>query len=253
MTILSILTGTSDGPKFDRVRYEPRRRTLTVVRSERVTPAMLRLTLSGPELAGFQNEGFDDHLKVIVPCTGERRDYTPRRFDAAAGTLAIDFAVHEGGAVTDWAVSAVPGDSVEIMGPKGSSIVSSDVRRLLLVGDETALPAIGRCIEDANDGVAITSVAAVTDRNEEQRWATRADLTQRWSYRALTDAADVEPLMTQLRSIDLTADTFVWVAAEANVARSIRDYLVGERGHTRGWVKSAGYWVNGHAGGKERL
>jgi len=253
MSLLSIFRTLSDGPKVSRVRHEPRRRSLQIMRSERVTPGMLRLTLSGMDLADFRSDGFDDHLKVFVPGGGDRRDYTPRRFDAVAGTLAIDFAVHEGGAVTDWALGAVPGETVDISGPKSSTIVSADVRRWLLVGDETALPAIGRCIEEATDGIDITSVVAVAGPEERQLWKTRADLTQLWVQRPLVDSADPGPLLAQLRSIELRPGTFVWVAAEASVARAVRDYLLDERDHPRGWIKAGGYWVKGRAGGRERL
>jgi len=253
MSILSIFNGASDGPKVDRVRHEPRRRSLSIVRSEHVTPGTLRLTLSGPDLAGFRSDGFDDHLKVFVPDSGDRRDYTPRRFDPAAGTLAIDFAIHEGGAVTDWALSARPGDTVDVSGPKSSTIVSPDVRRWLLVGDESALPAIGRHVEEAEPGVEITTIAAVTGPEMQQAWRVRAQLISRWAHRPLALAADPASLLALVRDVELYPDTFVWVAAEANVARTVRDHLVRERGHRRGWLKAGGYWVKGRAGGKERL
>ena len=253
MGILDIFENATEAPQIDRVRHVPRLRTLRVARSERVTPAMLRLTLSGADLADFRSDSFDDHLKVFLPEGGARRDYTPRWFDAAAGTLAIDFALHGGGAVSGWALAARPGDRVDISGPKSSTIVSPDIGRWLLVGDETALPAIGRCIEEARHGVEITSVVAVADPGERQLWETRAVHTPHWVYRPLQAAADPMALLEALRAVDLRPDTFVWVAAEASVARAVRDHLVDDRGHPRNWIKAGGYWVEGRAGGKERL
>jgi NADPH-dependent ferric siderophore reductase len=46
---------------------------------------------------------------------------------------------------------------------------------------------------------------------------------------------------------------FVWIAAEASVARNIRTYIVDERGHPRQWTKAAGYWKRGHADAHEKI
>src|SRR5262245_35718710 len=111
-----------------RVRHETRRRRLTVLTREFITPRMLRLTLKG-DFEGFASLGADDHVKVFVPGSGEpgeRRDYTPRRFDAATQTLAVDFAVHDAGPATAWAINAQPGDAIEIGGPRGSQVVPYD-------------------------------------------------------------------------------------------------------------------------------
>jgi NADPH-dependent ferric siderophore reductase len=40
----------------------------------------------------------------------------------------------------------------------------------------------------------------------------------------------------------------VWVAAESQVARTIRRYFTDERGIDRHWVKAAGYWQRGATG-----
>lgn len=243
---------SAGAPQLERHRHEPRRRTLTVQRTERVTPGMLQLTLGGDALAGFASLGFDDHLKVFVPGTEERRDYTPRRLDAAAGTLAIDFALHESGVVTDWALGARPGDTAEIAGPKGSTVLRG-VDRWLLVGDETALPAIGRCVEQAEAGTRVDVVAAIAGAEEEQRWATTATLHVHWAHRPLARAGDPVTLLDRLATVDIGPNTFVWIAAEATVARAVRDLITGERRHPRDQVKAAGYWVQGKPAGKERL
>ena len=245
-----------DGPRIERIRHEVRRRTLKVEGVRRLTPGMLRVTLAGDDLAGFTSDGFDDHVKLFVPTLSgavERRDYTPRRRDPAAGTLAIDFALHDAGPATRWALDARPGDTVEVGGPKGSMVVASDVRRWILIGDETALPAIGRRIEEAEAGVAMTSLVAVTGPDEQQRFDTRAELTSLWAHRPLSAAADPGPLLALVRTLDLEPDTFVWVAAEAGVARAVRACLVEEKGHPLPWMKAGGYWVMGRADAHEKM
>src|SRR6266568_4230449 len=70
------------------------------------------------------------------------RDYTPRRFDAVQRELDIEFALHGDGPAATWAAQAAPGQRVMIGGPRGSFIVPTDFDWHLLIGDETALPAV---------------------------------------------------------------------------------------------------------------
>ncbi len=222
----------------------------------RLTPAMVRVTFIGSDLADFAAPGFDDHIKIFVPSASgamERRDYTPRRFDPATATLVLDFAVHEAGPATRWALEARVGDRLQIAGPKGSSVISPDIGRWLLVGDETGLPAIGRRIEEASPGERITSVVVVPGPEDEQSFVTRADVTTHWVHRSASAAADPAPLLDRLRTIIVEPQTFVWIAAEATVARVVRAHVAEEEGQPLTWMKAAGYWVQGRADAHERI
>src|SRR5579872_7292197 len=98
--------------QITRILRERRRRSLTVIGTERLSPHMLRLQFSSPELKDFESAAPDDHIKLFVPdgAGGQAmRDYTPRAFNPSAGTLTIDFALHEAGPATAWALSAAPG------------------------------------------------------------------------------------------------------------------------------------------------
>ncbi|MGY5802494.1 siderophore-interacting protein [Rhizobium sp. LEGMi12c] len=243
-------------PKIERVRHELKRRSLTVTAIERITPGMLRIRLAGEDLGDFVSLAPDDHIKVLVPGAGQemdRRDYTPRQYDADARTLVIDFAVHEAGPATQWALDASVGDGLEIGGPRGSAVVSADIENWLLIGDETALPAIGRRIEEARAGVRVTAIAAVVGAAEHQTFQTDAQLDMRWAYRPLSEATDPSALMKILQSVDLQPGTFVWIAAEASVTRALRSYLVEERGYPLSWIKASGYWVKGKADTAEKF
>ncbi len=247
---------TVSAPRIERVRHELKRRSLTVTAARRITPGMLRIELTGDDLADFISLAPDDHIKVFVPGSGEemeRRDYTPRRYDADARTLVLDFALHEAGPVTKWALGALPGDRLEIGGPRGSAVVSSDIENWLLIGDETALPAIGRRIEEAGARQRITAIAAVADAAEHQAFQTDAQLDVRWAHRPLSAATDPSALIGVLRSIELLPGTFVWIAAEASVTRALRAYLVEERGYPLSWIKASGYWVKGKADTTEKF
>ena len=241
--------------RISRIRHEIKRRRLEVAAVELVTPAMLRVELVGEDLADFASAGSDDHVKLFVPDGAEmaRRDYTPRRFDAAARRLVLDFALHEAGPATHWALAARPGDAVEVAGPRGSMVVAWEFDWFLLVGDETALPAIGRRIEEAPAGTRILAVVAVTGAAEEQRFETRADVKIRWVHRAAARADDPAPVLAALAGVVLPpGEGFVWAAAEAGVARAVRAEILG-RGHPAGRARFAAYWLRGEADASVKL
>lgn len=255
MNQLTSQQATLSVPKIERIRHELKRRVLTVTTVERITPQMLRITLTGEDLADFVSAAPDDHVKIFLPAAAgepERRDYTPRRFDRDAKSLVLDFAVHDAGPATRWALEAAPGSRLSIGGPRGSAVVSG-VKRWVLIGDETALPAIGRRIEESDADIAITTIAAIAGPEEEQAFDTRARLETFWVHRPLAQATDASGLISVLDKITLEPETFVWIAAEASVARAIRTHLVEKRGYPLPWIKAAGYWAQGKADAHERI
>jgi NADPH-dependent ferric siderophore reductase len=234
-----------------RVRHELKRRLLTVTSTEFVTPQMRRIGFTSPELHDFTSASFDDHIKLFFPTGGEpaMRDFTPRRFDTATNSLTIDFALHETGPATQWATTAAVGDTLLIGGPRGSSVVPDDFDWYLLIGDETALPAIGRRVEELRENVPVTTFVV----GDAQPIDARAAWTPHWIARH-GGFGDAELLHAALAGHKLPAgDGFVWIAAEASVARHLRSYLIDGRGHPREWSKAAGYWKRGQADAHEKI
>jgi NADPH-dependent ferric siderophore reductase len=236
-----------------RVRHEVKQRRLKVERISAITPKMLRISLAGDELAGFTSLGFDDHIKLFFPGESsptERppmRDYTPR-YEAGAGQLHIDFAIHDAGPATDWALHARVGDPLVIGGPRGSAIIPMEFDGYLFIGDETALPAIGRRLEELPEASRAVVIAEVDDASEEQEFPSKALVSVRWVHRRGAPAGSSDGLLAALRATELPpGDIFAWAAAESNVARALRRALIDERGANRAWVKAAGYWKRGAA------
>jgi NADPH-dependent ferric siderophore reductase len=244
-------------PRTSRVRYNSRRRMLTVLEKRNVTPRMLRIVLGGDAFEDFTTPSADDHVKLYLP--GERgelegRDFTPRHFDHESIRLTIDVAVHPAGPAMRWAEQAQIGDVVEISGPRGSRIISDAFDWWLLIGDETALPSIGRRVEGLREGVRAITLVAVTGPAEEQVFNTRADCQAIWVHRAPEHATSVQPVLEALKRIELPpGEGFVWIAAEAKVARAARDHIVNVRRHPVQWLRASGYWIEGNADAYERL
>ena len=249
-------TASMNAPGVERIRHELRRRNLTVMEHSYVTPHMIRITLAGDELEGFTSLSPDDHVKIFVPGSEaeemQKRDFTPRHYDPRCQTLTLDFVAHDGGPATQWAQRAKVGDQLELGGPRGSQVITGEIRQWLLIGDETALPAIGRRIEELPASVNVTSLVAVPGREDEQAFETQASLSAHWLHRDLHDAADPAPYLAQLAELELNPDTFIWIAGEATVVKALRRYLLDERGHSKDWMKAAGYCKQGAADSAEK-
>lgn len=248
----------SAAPQVTRVVHELKRRRLTVARVEKLSPGMRRVVLRGKELAGFTSLGFDDHVKLFF-FTGsggtEMRDFTPRRFDAAAGELWIDFFLHQAGPAAEWAANAVTGVSLEVGGPKRSAVVSSTgIDEHVLIGDETALPAIARRLEELGAAAAARVFIEVDDADEWRGFALPAGHPVVWVSRAADPAGPAQRLIETLRDADLAPlRRWFWVAMETQAARAVRRYLHDERGIDKPWIKAAGYWQRAKTGTHENI
>jgi NADPH-dependent ferric siderophore reductase len=252
-----------------RVRHETKTRLLQVRDVSRLTPKMLRVVVGGEALAGFVSAAYDDHVKVFFPRPGQdkpvlptpspngpvypegaarpaARDYTPRRYDAAANTLAIDFVLHGDGPAAEWAAQARPGNFLGVGGPRGSFIVPDDFDWYLLAGDEAALPAIGRRLEELPSSARAIVVAEVADAGEEQHFETRARLEVHWLHRNGAEPGDPSLLQGAIAKLSLPlGDGYAWVAAEAATAKALRRLLIDQRGLRKDRVKAAAYWKRG--------
>jgi NADPH-dependent ferric siderophore reductase len=242
--------------QIERIRHETRRRTLTVQTIVKLTSHMLRIGFTSNDLQDFVSLSADDHIKLFFPVEGERgcmRDYTPRCFDTERGTISIDFAMHDAGPATMWAMTAKVGDMLEIGGPRGSALIPTDFDWYLFIGDETALPAIGRWVEEAGPSVQVTTVVVVDDGTGAQHFRTDALWTPVWAFRdgVTDDAAVLQRALAQ--RLFPSGEGFVWIAAEARIARALRTYVTEERQHPREWLKAAGYWARGQADAHESI
>lgn len=244
-------------PTIHRVTHEIKRRRLQVLRVEDITPRMRRITLGGPELAGFVSLGSDDHIKLLFAQNAAEqaalesptftikgdgpqpamRDYTPRRFDLSIGELDIDFVLHGDGPASTWAEQAQVGQHLYIGGPRGSMIVPDMFDSYLLIGDETALPAIGRRLEELPAGRKVLAVIEIADAAERQVLQSAADVEIVWVLRGQDDLLDV------VRNLTLPGGTlYSFVATESKLSRQVRRVLLDTHKVDEQYLKAAGYW-----------
>lgn len=236
--------------RVQRVRHEIKRRLVDVVRVEAPSPHVRTITFGGDALADLVSASFDDHVKFIVDADAPApvmRDYTPRRFDAAARELTIDFVLHGDGPAATWAAQAQVGQRVTIAGPRGSMIVPTDYAWHLFAADETGLPAVARRLEELPAGARVLVFAQAGDVADRRVFDTAAHATVRWfdTMPALIDA---------VRALELPAgEGYAWCAGEAAAMKTLRRVLVDDKGHDRHAIRAAAYWKQGAAGHHENL
>lgn len=265
MSTNETLVAQENAPVMQRVRHPFRARHVQLLAREQISPGFIRLTLGGPELEGFVSAGFDDHVKLILPqaglakpnlpqmidgrphIEGERpvmRDYTPLNYDAAHNTLQMDFAIHSVGPAVEWAQSAPLGQWLGLAGPRGSLVVPADLDWHVLLGDESAMPAIERRLAELPAGSRAIVRVQLANPADQRAWRSAAQLDLQW-VTALADAAQALELPE--------GDGFVWAAGENRAMVALRKSLLARPGANPKRMRIAAYWKQGEAGHHENL
>ena len=259
-----------------RVRHPLKFRLLQVKRVQPLTPHLIRVTFTGDDLHDFESASFDDHIKVFFPAPGAdrpvlpsagpngpvfpedqprpvARDFTPRRYDRAARELDIEFAMHEAGPAATWAAQAKVGQYLGIGGPRGSLVIPTGFDWHLLIGDETALPAIARRLTELPAGTRVAAVLEVADPSARMNFDTEAELHTVWRYRSESPYRG-DALLQAVRETYLPdGEGYVWAAGESATMRAVRYHLCTERGVDKSRIRAASYWKQGAEAVHENL
>ncbi|PTR26496.1 NADPH-dependent ferric siderophore reductase [Rhodococcus sp. OK519] len=232
--------------------------TLTVVRTERVTPHMVRVVLGDPGFDSFEPSVLTDSYVKIEFESGDDtvlRTYTVRSVDPVAREIAVDFVVHgDEGVAGPWAATVQPGATVTVRGPGGAYAPRADADWHLIAGDESALPAISTAVEAlAPDAVAKVFIE-VAGADDEIELPAGPGVEIAWIHRGATadtagdDLSGVNsPLVAAVRAAEwLPGDVHVFVHGEAEaVMHGLRPYIRKERGVPAASASISGYWRRG--------
>ncbi len=252
--------------------------TLTVRGSERISPHFVSVTLGGDDFRHLERSGYDQAGRLFFPGPGQGeiviprsekwmrhyalqpaakrprvRLYSIRRFRPERSEIDIEVVIHEipgeptpAGAA--WALTAKPGDQVGFLDEGYAYVPTPDATWQLLVGDESALPAILAIMESSADTLpteAFIEVPAVEDVRHEVpasatiHWLPRDDPAMRPGTLALqaVRAARLRP-----------GPCYVWTAGESSLPTGLRRHLTGEREVPKSDIAFLGYWKYGRAG-----
>ncbi len=266
------MSETNDRRAPQRVRHDTRLRLLTVTAVTDITPKMRRIRLTG-DMAGFASPGHADHIKAFffpqgkvpkLPPIGpngaefapdefpEMRDYTPRYWDVEAGWIELDFVLHGDGPAAGWAAEARPGSTLVIGGPRGSLVIPMEFDWYLLAGDETALPAISRRIEELPSGADVLAIIEVDNPAEEQAFETRTNLRLTYLHRHGAPAGTTSLIPDAIAAMQFPeGEAYAYIAGEVSISRAVRAHLTEQRGFSPEYIKAAGYWRLGVADAHE--
>lgn len=235
-----------------------------VLRTQQLTPTLVRVVLGGPGLSGFRpTTDTDAYVNLAIPPAGAaygpvfdpaevketlprdwwpaRRRYTVRRWDAGSGELTLDIVVHgDTGAAGRWAASAQPGDVLVMTGPSSGYHPDPEADWHLLAGDESALPAIAATLEALPAGARAVVRLVCDGPDHEVPLDSAADLDLVWVHRSDEDPA---PLPAAVEALDFPAGrVHAFVHGEADEIRAIRRHLLTERGLARADMSCSPYW-----------
>lgn len=255
-------TPVASGPPAGRPQRPPPK-AVEVKRVERLSPHMVNVTFTGPELAAFGWNGPAAHIKVIfanepatVPGESPRRlmrTYTPRRFDRAALELDVEFVIHGDGPASAWASQAAVGQRLMIGGQGRNYVVDESADWFLLMGDDSALPALCTILDVLPASARALVYVEVIDRHEERKLATRANAAVTWLHRGEDSQSAGRLLEASLRTLEFPAGNGrVYIACESGAMRRMRRHLLTERGFDREKIVTRGYWKLGETDHPDR-
>jgi NADPH-dependent ferric siderophore reductase len=229
----------------------------------RLTPSMVRVVLGGEGLARFEPTPFTDQYvnALLIPegapysvpfdpdvvrASDYRpvgRRYTIRRWDPVDRRVTVDFVVHgDVGFAGRWANRAKVGDRLQMVGPTGGYAPSTTADWHLMVGDESALPAIGASLEQVRPGVPTVVVVVVDGPDHEIALDCPGDAKVQWVHRQ-ADPGNHGLLLGAVETTELpTGAADVFVHGEAGEVRAVRRHLLAERGIPKEGASISPYW-----------
>lgn len=256
---------------------------LSVLRTERLSPHWMRITLGGGDIARFTPMGFDQWFRIFLPLGGDAgleripakankilgylkylripdgmrpvmRNYTVRAYRPAGpgggAEIDVDFVLHgsgpTAGPASRWASAAQAGESVVIIDEGLGFNPERGVERVVLVADETGAPAIAGVCASLPAGATGTAIIETPSPDDVVPFDAPAGIEVRWIVRE-AGVKPGAPALAALSALDaLPADAHYFIVGEQSLPTSARRVLV-ERGVERHQISFVGYWRVGAA------
>ncbi|GEK85568.1 siderophore-interacting protein [Microbacterium aerolatum] len=243
---------------------------LEVIERIRLTPHLVRIVAGGPGMSAVEDNGFADAYTKMLFAPAEagitppydmdrlreelpiellptRRTYSIRRFDLDAGRIWIDFVTHgDEGIAGPWAANAKPGDPVVLGGIGGGYAPDAAADWHLLVGDESAIPAISSALEAMPADAAGIALLEVQDESEQLELTAPAGVELRWLHRGEKTAGTTDLLVDAVRALEWQPGRVqVFAHGERGAMKQLRPHLTDERGVDRTQLSLSAYWAYG--------
>lgn len=242
-----------------------------VERAERISPHFVRVTLGGEALREWRDLGFDQWFRLALPIAEDTnfdrlsdrfdmrgylkyltlpkatrpviRNYTVREFRAEQGEMDIDFVVHgTEGFAGPWAKSLPVGAPVGLLDQGCGFTPNPDADRVLLVGDESALPAVLGVLRDLPADTVGDAIIEIPDAADRQPSPGPEGVRQHWVVRSESAKPGALALDTLKQVATADGSLSAFVVGEQQLASGGRRHLVGELAVPKTSVKFCGYW-----------
>ncbi|MEH1098899.1 siderophore-interacting protein [Micromonospora sp. CPCC 205561] len=240
-----------------------------VVATRHLSPHLRRITLTAAEIDHFGYDGPDHLVRIFLAPAPDAelhlpdsaqwwpavqampaekrpvvRNYTVRRLDVERRELDIDFVLHgDCGPASAWALRAAPGDRIGVFSDRAWYAPPADTEWQLLVGDETAIPAITAAVEAMAPDARAIALIEVDSAEHEIDVRAPAGVTLTWLHRGGTPAGRGDVVIRALRELAFPAGTpYAFVIGESAMVTTVRRHLCVERGVAKERVYFGGYW-----------
>ena len=257
---------------------------LSVIRTERLSEHWMRVTLGGGEIEKFRPMGFDQWFRLFLPIGGDAgldrvpakankmfgylkflripdgerpvmRNYSVRAYRPATAEsgaeIDVDFVLHgsaadgTAGPASRWAETCAPGEHVLIIDEGLTFNPQRGTDRVVLVGDETALPAIASICASLPADATGTAIVEVPSDEDALEFLHPLGIDVVWIVRPESVAPGTLALARLAETALPEAPFHAYAAGEQSLAAGVRKHLVGERGVDKNAVSFCGYWKIG--------
>jgi len=235
------------------VRHPAQLRAVVTGRQQ-LSATMLRLEFTSPDFVGLDHTGCaDTYMKLVLadPRSGDRvmRSYTVRKHDPESGVVYIDFALHgRGGVASAWAQQVGLGELAEFRGVGGGYVPHPQAPWHLLIGDDSALPAICAAVEQldsqAHARVLLHAESARDLLGEERPLTPLHDLSARHEMQIFSQTEEIVEAVKQAFACN-DGVPHVFLHGEAAMVRTIRRILRLDFDMPLSAMSVSGYWRKG--------
>jgi NADPH-dependent ferric siderophore reductase len=231
-------------------------------------PHLREVTFGGGDLATFDPAGPDTFLYLLLPPEGRTALTIDRSFTWAAHArmaaedkpvgayytlgrwrpevqeLDIVMVLHgDTGPASRWASRAAVGDPVALWGPRTAYHPPAGTDRLVLVADETGLPAVAAILEQLPAGWTAQVLAEVDGEAERHDLPTGPGITTTWLHRDGAEAGTTSVLADAAAALEPPGGTpYVWGGGESRAMTAVRRRVRDGWGLDREAVSLVAYW-----------
>lgn len=256
--------------------------TLRVLRSQRISPHFVRVTLGEGDIEQFRYLGFDQWFRLFIPVSDDSlsrlpnatkvnlpmylkylriaktdrpvlRNYSVRAFRSEGPEIDVDFVVHghgdDAGPAATWAQNCRNGDPVAIIDEGRGFNPDASLRRVTLVADESGLPAAAGILASLDADVTGQALLEIPDAADEQELRAPEGVAVTWLPRDGSSEVPGRLALATAMELPLPAEPFYgWVVGEQQLPTGLRRHWV-KAGVPKQNIMFCGYWRTGKAAG----